>query len=97
MAARQTITSRTFILANRGVCRKVTVVLGEKLNQGVRSGIGTAFWGGGERNGRWDVRANYYMRISAIHRIDWDLNSFHDGGVWLIRASDYTTGFFAHR
>lgn len=49
MAARQTITSRTFIFANRGVCRKVMVVLGEKLNQGVRSGIGTAFWGGGGR------------------------------------------------
>lgn len=49
MAARQTITSRTFIFANRGVCRKVMVVLGEKLNQGVRSGIGTALvWGGGE-------------------------------------------------
>lgn len=29
MAARQTITSRTFILANRGVCRKVMVVLGK--------------------------------------------------------------------
>lgn len=57
MAARQTITSRTFIFANRGVCRKVMVVLGEKLNQGVRSGIGTALvcgGGGGMGDGMYE-------------------------------------------